>query len=114
MFCTTQSCQGLCRLSGHLCCCVRPQQITCALWLSPNPFLKLLSMKFPSTDQVLNLVPWGGVALRLPPVALADAEGAKEVSRRIADAYISDIVMHQVATTALKPLTLKAPHVRGC
>jgi hypothetical protein len=63
---------------------------------------------------VLNLVPWGGVALRLPPVALADAEGPEEVSRRIADAYISDIVMHQVAATVLKTLTLKAPHMQGC
>ena len=60
--------------------------------------------EFSSTDQVLNLVPWGGVALRLPPVALADAEGAEEVSRRVADAYISDIVMHQVAATARRSI----------
>ena len=69
------------------------------------------------TGQVLNLVPWGGVALRLPPVALADAEGAEEVSRRVADAYISDIVMHQVcwrqvSVPTCAPDPVSASHAR--
>jgi hypothetical protein len=49
------------------------------------------------TGQVLNLVPWGGVALRLPPVALSDAEGWPAVARGIAAEYIADITTHQVA-----------------
>lgn len=46
--------------------------------------------------QVLNLVPWGGVALALPPVSLADAEGWPAVGRGIAAVYINDITTHQV------------------
>lgn len=47
-------------------------------------------------QQVLNLVPWGGVALALPPVALADAEGWAAVGRGVAAVYINDITSHQV------------------
>ncbi len=49
--------------------------------------------------KVLNLVPWGGVALRLPPVAIADADGWPAVGQGVAAAYIADITTHQVMTT---------------
>lgn len=51
------------------------------------------------TAKVLNLVPWGGVALRLPPVALADADGWPAVGQGVAAAYIADITTHQVMVT---------------
>lgn len=48
---------------------------------------------------MLNLVPWGGVALRLPAVALQDPGGWDATAAAIAAAYISDITTNQVSCT---------------
>lgn len=50
----------------------------------------------PRLPQVLNLVPWGGVALQLPAVALRDPGGWDAAGAAVGAAYISDITAHQV------------------
>ncbi len=46
--------------------------------------------------QVLNLVPWGGVQLRLPELRLSGVQGWGGLAAAAGQAYLQDIAANQV------------------
>ena len=61
--------------------------------------------------QVLNLVPWGGVQLRLPELRLSGVQGWGGLAAAAGQAYLQDIAANQVTCA---PATNELKGIVGC
>ena len=58
--------------------------------------LDLAALKAGNLAEVLNLAPWGGVLLQLPPVRLSGVHGWPALGAAVGELWLRDIVGSQV------------------
>ena len=68
----------------------------------------------PPLLQVLNLVPWGGVQLRLPELRLSGVQGWGGLAAAAGQAYLQDIAANQVMKCAHVTMTYRVLFGAGC